>query len=388
MLKLHGRVRTSKGGEPLVLRLSREPFVEERLAGHAMYLLVEGEAAQDVPEGYAAAMSLNGSDVVPRKDIPLIVCAPECFSYLASGDIVRIAPQSGHLNVLYRQNSRHNSLLVTERCNSNCVMCSQPPKDFDDGHIVRELLEAIPLMSSNTSELGITGGEPTLIGEDLWRLIESIRDHLPDCALHILTNGRAFAYLRHAQRLASIRHADLMLGIPLYSDIPHIHDHVVQAHGAFDETLRGLLNLYRYGVRIELRVVIHRYTYERLPELAHFICRNLPFVDHVALMGLEMMGHVKMNLNALWVDPLDYKNQLLECVNVLDGARVPVSVYNHQLCTLDNRLWEFAVRSISDWKNSYMPECEGCRARDECGGFFTSAVLRYSRGIGPIALDS
>jgi len=34
-----------------------------------------------------------------------------------------------------------------------------------------------------------------------------------------------------------------MLGIPLYSDIDDEHDFVVQASGAFEETLHGLYNL-------------------------------------------------------------------------------------------------------------------------------------------------
>src|SRR3546814_1523485 len=62
-----------------------------------------------------------------------------------------------------------------------------------------------------------------------------------------------------------------------------------------------------------------------------------------------------------------------------------VSVYNHQLCIIDRGVWPFARQSISDWKNEYMPECEGCAVRNECGGFFSSAKLRYSDHISPIA---
>ena len=32
-------------------------------------------------------------------------------------------------------------------------------------------------------------------------------------------------------------------------------------------------------------------------------------------------------------------------------------IYNHQLCLIDRGLWPFAVKSISDWKNEYHPEC-------------------------------
>ena len=68
-----------------------------------------------------------------------------------------------------------------------------------------------------------------------------------------------------------------MLGIPLYSDIDWRHDYVVQASGACDETLAGFYNLAENRVRLELRVVLHKQTVERLPHLATFIARNLPY---------------------------------------------------------------------------------------------------------------
>jgi hypothetical protein len=149
--------------------------------------------------------------------------------------------------------------------------------------------------------------------------------------------------------------------------------------------IRGILNLKRCGVKVEIRVVIHQQTYERLPQLAEFITRNLLFVDQVVLMGLEMTGFTKANFDALWVDPAVYQPQLVEAVETLTRFKMKVSVYNHQLCVLDKRLWPYNVQSISDWKNEYMPECEPCIQKDKCGGFFSSATLRYSDHIQPFS---
>jgi hypothetical protein len=96
------------------------------------------------------------------------------------------------------------------------------------------------------------------------------------------------------------------------------------------------------------------------------------------------MGHVKMNLEPLWIDPLDYQGELADCVDGLERAGIRASIYNHQLCTLRESLWPFARQSISDWKNVYMPPCEQCGVKAQCGGFFASASLRYSRGIRPL----
>lgn len=169
---------------------------------------------------------------------------------------------------MYRRGSAFNSMLLTEQCNSYCIMCSQPPKFHDDTYLVRAYLDAIPLMSPDTSELGITGGEPTLLGEGLLEIVRKCKEHLPNTVLHMLSNGRLFNYLRLCREISAIAHPDLMVGIPLYSDIAHRHDFIVQAEGAFDQTIRGIMNLARCGISVEIRVVLHRDTVDRLPQSA------------------------------------------------------------------------------------------------------------------------
>jgi His-Xaa-Ser system radical SAM maturase HxsC len=273
---------------------------------------------------------------------------------------------------------------VTERCNHYCLMCSQPPKQIDDDWLIDDILQAIPLIDPTTEELGFTGGEPTLLGERFISVLKACKAYLPNTVLHVLSNGRRFSDFAFSQTWAAIDHPDLMVGIPIYSDLSSIHDYVVQADGAFDETIRGVLNLKQLRQRVEIRVVLHKQTYARLPQLAEFICRNLLFVDHVALMGLEITGFTRANLDALWIDPIDYQKELAEAVRILDRYRVRVSIYNHQLCLLDRPLWPFAVRSISDWKNEYFEECTDCVVRNECGGFFHSAKYKRSANIRAI----
>jgi MoaA/NifB/PqqE/SkfB family radical SAM enzyme len=134
--------------------------------------------------------------------------------------------------------------------------------------------------------------------------------YLPQTAVHILSNGRLFADPNFVKRYADIQHLDRMIGIPIYSDVSPIHDYVVQSDGAFDETIRGVLNLKRYGQKVEIRIVVHQQTYARLPQLAEFLTRNLTFVDHVAFMGLEITGFTRANLDSLWIDPVDYQPEL------------------------------------------------------------------------------
>lgn len=351
-------------------------------------LLFDASNGYDVA-GYAGAMTterLPGEAAVALRETgtPVVHNLPS-IDHLEDGDVVALNP-GGYVRTLYRLSSPHNALFATDRCNSWCLMCSQPPKARDDSDRIGEHLRLLELMAPGPRELGITGGEPSLFKADLIRIVRRCQELLPDTAVHILSNGRLFYYGSFARDLAAVEHPDLMLGIPLYSDVDSEHDFVVQARGAFHQTMIGFQNLGRFRVPVEVRVVVHRLTYRRLPSLAEFIYRNLPFAAHVALMGLEIMGFSIPNLDELWIDPFDYQEELREATLFLAARGMRVSIYNHQLCVVPRDIWSFCRKSISDWKNEYLPVCRGCEQQDRCGGFFASAVQRrHSLHIQPPA---
>jgi His-Xaa-Ser system radical SAM maturase HxsC len=160
--------------------------------------------------------------------------------------------------------------------------------------------------------------------------------------------------------------------IPLYTESPDIHDFVVQSPGAFRETMRGLWNLAGANAHVELRVVLQRVVVPRIRQLAHFIARNMSFVDHVAWMGLEPMGFARPNWKALWIEPEEFAVPLTEAILELDRAGIATSLFNLPLCVLPPQLRSYAAQSISDWKNVFLTECENCSARKSCCGFFAS----------------
>jgi His-Xaa-Ser system radical SAM maturase HxsC len=213
--------------------------------------------------------------------IPTISSISE-IDHLRTNDIVVMEPKNGFIRTLYRPDSNHNVIFTTQRCNSNCLMCSQPPQDRDDADAMAERnLQLIKLIDSPPRRLVITGGEPTLLGERLFEIIAALRDKFPETYVHMLTNGRIFAWPAFTAHLAELKHPNFMLGIPVYSDDATIHDYVVQAKGAFDQTVIGLQQLARFGLRVEIRVVLHAITAPRLPQLAEYIYRNLTFAEWV-----------------------------------------------------------------------------------------------------------
>jgi len=246
-------------------------------------------------------------------------------------------------------------------------------------------LELIDMIAPHPRYMTITGGEPTLLGDNLFALILQLKEALPDTELHILTNGRTFAWGEYARQFSTLHHPNISLGIPLYSDFAGDHDFVVQARGAFDQTVAGMHQAARNDIRVEVRVVLHKLTVPRLTKLAEYIYRNLTFVEHIALMGLEYVGYTPRNIEMLWIDPFEYQDQLETTVEYLTERGMTVSLYNHQLCVLRPSLWKYSKKSISDWKNLYLPECANCREFENCGGLFQWAVRKHSDHIRPFS---
>ena len=370
-----------------ILRLQSVDSNSERHAADFALVKSSEEFGRAVEANWPSIFIVSDGSIqghVPEALECRVVAVPQKYDYLRDGDVLGFDHSSKKFRTLFRKNSAHNSLLVTERCNNYCLMCSQPPKDVDDRWLLDEIKESLALIDPNTHALTFTGGETLSDWEDFIGVLKECRDRLPRTAVQVLSNGRAFADSQIVDAWRDIEHPNLMAAIPLYSSVDHLHDHVVQAKGAFDETVLGILKLKDRRQRVEIRVVLHALTAPIISETCRWIARNLPFVDHVALMGLENTGFAIANDAMLWIDPVDYRDALALAVDHLTAAGVNVSVYNLPKCVLPRSAWPHALQSISDWKNGFVEECGRCHEKPGCSGFFTTGRPRFSRGIHAI----
>lgn len=323
--------------------------------------------------------------------VPVIVVAPDII--LSQGDIIAVS-ERGRIHRDFRARSQNNAFLVTEACNNLCIMCPQPPKPqsmVNHGAIEHRILETLALIDDENlpASLCITGGEPRMLQEGLLRIIDAISARTPQTLIHLLTNGRYLSNEHYTARLAQAGGDQLLAGIPLFGHVSEIHDYVVQKEGAFDQTMAGLLNCYKQGISIELRVVLNKVTVKYLKELAEFISRNLFFVKHVALMGMENMGFAKLNRDAVFIDPWEYKDPLSAAIDVFQLYGIDVRIFNLPLCVVNPDTRDYCKQSISDFKNSWEEVCAPCIKRDSCCGFFSSSTEKFwlSRHVHPFVAE-
>lgn len=284
----------------------------------------------------------------------------------------------------FEVDSNSNVLFVTDQCNNHCIMCCQPPKLKDDFDFhFKKNLALIKSAPKETKVVCITGGEPTLAGDKFFELVRIVREELPNTDIQILSNGSTFAEHDYAHRLKEVGGDKVFVGIPLHSDYVGDHDKIAGRKGAFNETMLGIYNLADEGISVELRVVINKLNYLRLPQMAEYIFKNLYFVSWTAWMGMEDTGLATKNANHIWIEPIDYIPNLCKAVKSLADWNMPVAIYNIPLCLLSQEYHQYAAKSISDWKTKYLDECSSCVLKDKCCGLFATSKSIF-KGLTPI----
>lgn len=295
---------------------------------------------------------------------------------LDEGDIIEINNPVNYVKILYRINSSDNFLQLTNRCNNNCIFCpdSLTVRQAPWFVPVEKLKRIISLMNKDTRYLCITGGEPTLFKDDLFEILSYCSKRLPNTEFMILSNGRMFFYKQFTEKFLHNIPQNMLLAIPLYADTPDIHDYITSVRGSFYQTFYGLKNLYNSHIKLEIRIVVSKLNYQLLPNIAQIIINHFPQIYRVNFMAMELLGNAAVNKEQVWIDFDDVRPYIKKSVLNLLRNGIPTYLYNFPLCFVDESMWQFTVKSISDYKVRYKDECEGCIVKEKCGGFFFSTV--------------
>src|SRR5450755_4479247 len=119
MQSLHGRVAVSRARERFVARITRNSNRPVPFRSVEGLLLTNGVNPEP---GFRAYFALSTTEQAStQQNFGSVIILPYSLAYVTDGDIVSVRPASSEIRVLYRRNSRFNSLLVTGACNNLCV---------------------------------------------------------------------------------------------------------------------------------------------------------------------------------------------------------------------------------------------------------------------------
>lgn len=201
---------------------------------------------------------LYPEDVVVSKDKDIIEKLRNAHDY----DVYELW-ENGKFSEYYDDSSLDNYFFVTGKCNSNCVMCPSPDISRQKGGntSVDTLIEIAKHIPADASHLTITGGEPFMVGPDIFRFFEFLREKFECTDFLLLTNGRIFAVDSYVERFVEKAPKNSIVAIPIHGSTANIHDMITQSKGSFNQTKIGIKKLLKAGIHVELGTVVYSDTF-------------------------------------------------------------------------------------------------------------------------------
>lgn len=292
---------------------------------------------------------------------------------------------AGQVYLYYNNESSDNVILVTNKCNSNCIMCPTPEsvRKTENETNIDVILQAIKHMPDDAEHITITGGEPFLAGEDIFKIFSALKYKMYRTRFLLLTNGRALSYKPFFEKFKETVPNNTLVGIPLHGYDAETHDYITQSKGGFWQTFYGIKNLFSYNQSVEIRMVVSKLNYKYIDKISDLIIEEFPSVETVKIMGLEMTGNAYKNRENVWLSYPEAFQYSKNAINKLINRGIDVQLYNFPLCAVDKEYHKICARSITDYKVRYGSVCNECVLKDACGGVFAGTLKLSETDMKP-----
>jgi len=153
----------------------------------------------------------------------------------------------------------------TYRCNLRCKHCYASAGVTLPEMSVEERLKALDiLVDSGVAMLALSGGEP-LLGPGFWEVLKRGSEY--GLYLAMATNGTLITD-EVAEKLA--KNGLIYAQVSLDSPYPEFHDEFRGVKGAWERAVRGIKNLKKYGITVEVSMTITKKNYKTIPKMLEF----------------------------------------------------------------------------------------------------------------------
>jgi MoaA/NifB/PqqE/SkfB family radical SAM enzyme len=220
-------------------------------------------------------------------------------------------------------------LKVGYACINDCLFCVVADKRLRPDKTTDEIKqELISSYEEGRREVVFTGGE-VAIRKDIFELVSFARN-LGYLNIQIQTNGRRFSSLDFTIKM--VRSGMTEFGPALHGHNARIHDSLTRRPGSWRQTVLGIYNVKKLGIRTLTNTVITRQNYRYLPEIASLLVKLK--VDQFQFAFPHIMGNARRYYHKVvprvsWVVP--FVKEALD-VGIKAGVRVMVEAV--PLCLL------------------------------------------------------
>jgi radical SAM protein with 4Fe4S-binding SPASM domain len=388
----------------LVINAARMLHLNQTATEYARLIL------EEVPEARAVRMvrrryRVDGATAQTdyrrlREQIETLITSNGSVCPIHGLDLERVDPFSVPLTAPYRMD-----LALTYRCNNACPHCYVGrPAGFGEMHVSdwKRVLDRVWLVG--IPHVCFTGGEAT-VHPDLVELVEYAEEK--GLLTGLLTNGRRLSDEAYVQALvaAGLDHVQ----ITLESHDEGVHDSMVAAPGAWQETVAGARNAVAAGLYTTTNTTLTRKNVSTIEDTVTFIaslgvptfaCNSLIYAGRGATVGtgfregelVPIMQCVREaanrhGLRLIWYTPTQYcafsplqlDLGVKACTAALynmcvepDGGVIPCQSYYEPLGNILHDPWETIWNhdlALTLRERRYVPEkCHECSELPICGG--------------------
>ena len=293
---------------------------------------------------------------------------------------------NGVLVKCYDDSIIDNYFFLTPQCNSNCIMCPSPVelRRNGKGREISYLIEIAKHIPDDTFHLTITGGEPFLLGEQIFYFILFLKQKFKYTEFLFLTNGRVFAIDRYVQKFKLSIPKNSIVAIPIHGSCAKIHDEITQTDNSFLQTIAGVKNLLRNNIKVEIRIVVNKMNITDIENIASLIINELQSILYVSIIAMEMTGSAYLNREKIWISYKAAATGIQKAIVMFMQRGIDVRLYNFPMCTVDKKFRMLCEKSISSSKVRYCEKCNMCKMRKSCGGVFAGTILMEEEELQPI----
>lgn len=261
------------------------------------------------------------------------------------------------------------TIAIWNKCNNNCLMCTNPPgykkeKDYD----YEKLIDRYKNLDSKEREIYLTGGEPTFHPR-FFNFLNFLRKKCPKAKITIVTNGRFLSYPSFAKKCLTIGNVSFQIAV--HGAKSSLHDKITGVKGSFEETVKGIKNLLdlRSGQsEIELRIIMHKLTFPHVRDIYQFLIKNFSQTERIVFIFMEMEGMAGVNIKKIGIKYKDARPYLEEMFSDFEISPLEIRLYHFPLCTLPPKFWPYVWRTLPSEEIVYLPICERCEYKTHCLG--------------------
>ena len=155
---------------------------------------------------------------------------------------------------------------LTYRCNLKCIQCYNQSglqrNTWEDMSMRKWIDVTEQLVKGEVAQVIITGGEPLILGEDLFKIMDMLDDS--GVTFFFITNGW-FLTDENLDRLSKYAYSRFQISID--GSRSCIHDEIRGVKGSFERAVRGAVNIREMGLPLVIAHIVMKQNVEYVAEM-------------------------------------------------------------------------------------------------------------------------